>query len=219
VSADVDRLFSETKRIYGRVDIVVANAAVLGQSPIHTTTNEEFDRLFNINVKGVFYVLRNAANHVEKDGRIVVLGSVLKTGTNPGYKHIYHLTRLLVNHCESSFMLYSFGPYGATKAAIEVLANTLAQELGAKGITVNTIHPGYTETDMIADYVTKPEVRAFMASVTPFKRIGGCHDHYLPRSIIIIIIIIIIISCPTVVLSYVNRYCCGCGGFGVINHE
>lgn len=52
----------------------------------------------------------------------------------------------------------------------------MAQELGGKGITVNTIHPGYTETDMIAAFVVKPEVRAFMSSVTPFKRVGTVAD-------------------------------------------
>lgn len=153
ISADVDRLFAETKRIYGRVDIVVANAGIFGGSSIATTTNADFDRLFDVNVKGVFYALRGAANHVENNGRIVVLGSILKHGTSAGY-----------------------GPYAATKVAIEVLANTLAQELGSKGITVNTIHPGPTDTDMLAPAVADPNTRTYFASITPFKRLGTVAD-------------------------------------------
>jgi 3-oxoacyl-[acyl-carrier protein] reductase len=112
-------LFAETKRIYGRVDIVVANAGISAASSIASTTNDDFDRLININLKGTFYTLRAAANSVENNGRIIVIGSTTKHGSFPGY-----------------------GPYASTKAAVEVLANTLAQELGSKGITVNTIHPG-----------------------------------------------------------------------------
>jgi 3-oxoacyl-[acyl-carrier protein] reductase len=73
----------------------------------------------DVNVKGVFYTLRAAANSVENNGRIIVIGSAMRRNPRPNY-----------------------GVYASTKAAIEVLANTLAQELGGKGITVNTIHAG-----------------------------------------------------------------------------
>lgn len=176
-STDVDRLFAEAKRVYGRVDIVVANAGIFAGSPIATTTNAEFDQLFNVNVKGVFYALRAAANNVEANGRVVVLGSILKSGTSQGY-----------------------AAYSATKAAVEVLANTAAQELGGKGITVNTIHPGKvtfvahisfililtnhpftayigpTDTDMLAPSVANAGVRAYFEGITPFKRLGTVAD-------------------------------------------
>jgi 3-oxoacyl-[acyl-carrier protein] reductase len=67
-STDIDRLFNETKKLYGRVDIVVANAGVAGGKTLATTTNEDFDAIFNVNVKGVFYVLRAAANLLENNG-------------------------------------------------------------------------------------------------------------------------------------------------------
>jgi 3-oxoacyl-[acyl-carrier protein] reductase len=120
-SKDVERLFTETKRLFGRIDIVVANAGITGSpSPIASTTNEQFDRVFDINVKGYFYTLRAAANHIENNGRIIVIGSIVVS--------------------------QGFGPYAASKRAVEVLANTAAQELGSKGVTVNTIHPGPIET-------------------------------------------------------------------------
>jgi 3-oxoacyl-[acyl-carrier protein] reductase len=154
-SDDIDRLFSETKRIYGGVDIVVANAGVWSASPIATTTNEEFNRVFVGNVTGPFYTFRAAANNVRDNGRIVVIGSGLKTGTSAGY-----------------------GPYSATKAAVEVLANTLAQELGSKGITVNTIHPGAVgPTDMLRNATgDNKDVYAYFSSLTPFKRLGSVAD-------------------------------------------
>jgi 3-oxoacyl-[acyl-carrier protein] reductase len=68
LSTDVDRLFTEAKRIYGKVDIVVANAGISGFSALAVTTNEEFDRLINVNLKGTFYTLRAAANSVENNG-------------------------------------------------------------------------------------------------------------------------------------------------------
>jgi 3-oxoacyl-[acyl-carrier protein] reductase len=119
-STEIDRLFAEAKRTFGGVDIVIANSGVAPDgNTIATTTNESFDRVISVNLTGVFYTLRAAANYVRDNGRIMVIGSGSKVGTIPGY-----------------------GPYAATKAAIEVLSNTLAQELGSKGITVNAVHPG-----------------------------------------------------------------------------
>jgi 3-oxoacyl-[acyl-carrier protein] reductase len=64
-SSDVDRLFAEAKRLYGRIDIVVANSGVgAAPSPIASTTNDDYDRIMNVNLKGVFFTLRAAANHV-----------------------------------------------------------------------------------------------------------------------------------------------------------
>lgn len=151
-SSDVDRIFSWVAREFGRIDIVVANSGVgTTPAPIAATTNDEFDRIINVNLKGAFYTLRAAANHVEANGRIVVIGSALKTGTQA-----------------------MMGAYSATKVAVEILANTLAQEVGAKGITVNTIHPGGTRTDMLKgapDFFIQ-----MMVDASPFKRLGTIAD-------------------------------------------
>jgi 3-oxoacyl-[acyl-carrier protein] reductase len=85
--------------------------------------------VYNTNVKSVFYTLRAAANNIEANGRIIVLGSRLKKGVTP-----------------------NMGVYASSKAAVEVLANTAAQELGGKGVTVNTIHPGPVDTGNVAHY-------------------------------------------------------------------
>jgi NAD(P)-dependent dehydrogenase (short-subunit alcohol dehydrogenase family) len=83
-------------------------------------------------------------------GRIIVIGSTAKIGTNAGMG--MYVTKINVKVCRIltmfRFMNDAIGPYAATKVAVEVLANTLAQELGSKGITVNTIHPGGTDTDV-----------------------------------------------------------------------
>jgi 3-oxoacyl-[acyl-carrier protein] reductase len=83
-SSGVNLLFTEAKRIYGRVDIVVANAGISSNGPIKKVTDEEFDRVMAVNLKGVFYALRGAANHIENNGRIIVIGSILNQGLVPG---------------------------------------------------------------------------------------------------------------------------------------
>jgi 3-oxoacyl-[acyl-carrier protein] reductase len=67
-ASDVDRLFSETKRIYGRIDIVVANSGIAHRDSIASMSNDNFDRVIDVNLKGVFYTLRAAANLIENNG-------------------------------------------------------------------------------------------------------------------------------------------------------
>jgi 3-oxoacyl-[acyl-carrier protein] reductase len=92
-------------------------------APIGSMENEALDQLLTMNIKSVFYTLRAAANIVETNGRIIAIGSASKVGGFAGV-----------------------GAYSATKAAVEVLALTLSQEVGSRGITVNSIHPGPTDT-------------------------------------------------------------------------
>jgi 3-oxoacyl-[acyl-carrier protein] reductase len=83
-------------------------------------------------VKGVFYTLRAAGKTLENNGRIIVLGTIAKFGA----PHVV--------------------AYSSSKAAVETMANVAAQELGSKGITVNTIHPGAIDTDMLGKPVNRP---------------------------------------------------------------
>jgi 3-oxoacyl-[acyl-carrier protein] reductase len=85
-SADVDRLFAETKTKFGGIDIVVANSGLfIPPATFAETTNEQLDKVFDINVKGTFYTLRAAAQHIRDHGRIIINGSISKRGTVPGY--------------------------------------------------------------------------------------------------------------------------------------
>jgi 3-oxoacyl-[acyl-carrier protein] reductase len=144
--ANIRRLFDETKDRFGRVDIVVQNSFLFHPVPMVEVTEEEFDTAFALNVKGTFFVLKEAAMRVELGGRIIYISSCATTMNAP------------------NFSVYSSG-----KAAGEMLVKTLAQEVGARGITVNTVSPGFTLTDMLP---ADPAWRKMGAEMSVFKRLG-----------------------------------------------
>ncbi|OBB20738.1 short-chain dehydrogenase [Mycolicibacterium setense] len=116
---EIERIFKETIEKFGKVDIVVANAGVeLIDQPISEATEEQYDRLFAINSKGTFFTLQKAAKYVSDNGRIIYIGS--STTCNP---------------------FPSVGLYGSSKMATRYTVAVLAQEIGNRGVTVNTILP------------------------------------------------------------------------------
>jgi 3-oxoacyl-[acyl-carrier protein] reductase len=124
LSSEVRGMFGATVDRFGRLDIVVNNAAWAFTKPIADVREDEFDRIFAINVKGVFVGCQEAARRIAEGGRIINLSSATTRLTLPGY-----------------------GVYDATKGAVEQLARFLAHELGPRGVTVNTVSPGATETE------------------------------------------------------------------------
>ncbi|MGH9162100.1 MAG: SDR family oxidoreductase [Vicinamibacteraceae bacterium] len=147
-AADVRRLFDEAERAFGTLDIVVANAAVFFPKALAESTEEDFDRMFEVNAKGVFLTLQQAANRIDEGGSIVVVS------TGP--------TKM--NMAGSSI-------YAASKGAAEQFVPTLARELGPRNVNVNTVSPGFTETDMMLN-----EMRAYGASLSPFGRVGSADE-------------------------------------------
>jgi 3-oxoacyl-[acyl-carrier protein] reductase len=146
--AEIERLFDEVERQLGPIDIVVANAATFVMKPVAELTEEEFDRVFDLNTKGVFFVLQQAARRVRDRGRIVV--------TSTGG------TRMLFRDNTV---------YLGSKGAVEQFVRGLAQELGDREITVNAVLPGFTNTGMLPD-----RDRAMAASRSPFGRMGQPSD-------------------------------------------
>lgn len=136
--ADITRLFDETIARFGRLDILVNNAGILVMKPVSATTEADFDRIFAINVKGVFFACQQAATRLADGGRIINLSSSTTA-------------RLMAN----------YGAYVATKGAVEQLTRTLAKELGPRGITVNAISPGPTETEMFLGGRTREQIQFF----------------------------------------------------------
>ena len=147
-SADVGRLFSEAEKAMGRLDIVVANAGVHILKPFVENTEADYDYIFDINTKGVFFALQQAARRVRDGGRIVVVS----TG---GTKMHFPNNSL----------------YLGSKGAIEQFARSLAVELGPRNVTVNILSPGFTDTDMMPE-----QYREYAASLSPFKRVGTPED-------------------------------------------
>ena len=147
-SKQVEAMFDTTINTFGKPDILVNSAGVIICKPIAETTNEDFDRIFSINVKGTFNTLREAATKLNDGGRVVNLSSTT--------------TRM---------MLPTYGSYCATKGAVEQLTRIFAKEVGARNITVNAVSPGPTNTELFHQGKSDDTV-ARLASMSPFNRIG-----------------------------------------------
>jgi len=146
---DIKRLFQETKKVYGRLDILVNNAGIFWAKPLLETTEEEYDQMFAVNAKGQFFALQEAAKHMAEGGRIV---NISTGGTKLAFPGI--------------------SVYGGSKSALEFFTKVAAKELGPKQITVNTVSPGYTETDMLSD----PQFRTIGIQASPLGRLGTPAD-------------------------------------------
>ncbi|MFT7073943.1 MAG: 3-oxoacyl-[acyl-carrier protein] reductase, partial [Patiriisocius sp.] len=151
-SEDVKRLFQKTIEKFEKVDVLINNAGIAIYKLIKDTTDEDFDRIFDINVKGVFNTMREASTLLEDNGRIINFSS--------------SVTRL---------MLPTYGTYSATKAAVEQLTRVFSKEIGTKGITVNSISPGPVNTELFKQG-KKEEVIKRLASMSAFNRIGEPED-------------------------------------------
>src|ERR1700691_3776368 len=122
---DLDRLYEAVKK-KGRIDVVFANAGVAEFAPMGKITEEHFDRLFDINVKGTLFTVQKALPLMNEGGSIVVNGSVASAKGTP-----------------------AFGVYGATKAALRSFVRTWTSDLKDRHIRSNVVSPGPTETPVI----------------------------------------------------------------------
>ena len=150
--ASIRRLFEETTDKFGQLDILVSNAGTSLYKPLAETTEEEFDAQFALNTKGTFFVLQEAARRMADGGRIVCIST---GGTVSGGA--------------------GFAAYIGSKSAIEGFTMSLAKEIGERGITVNTVLPGVTDTDMNAEIMPE-DAREAMVGQTPLKRLGQPED-------------------------------------------
>jgi 3-oxoacyl-[acyl-carrier protein] reductase len=148
--ANIRNLFQQTLQQFGKLDILINNAA--GKNifkPTTEMTEDEYNGMFDI-TKGVFFALQEAAKHMANNGRIVSLST---SGT--------------------AMSIPTGGAYAGSKAAIEQFSMGLAKEIGSRGITVNTISPGVTETDGLV--LSQEQVDQLIAQ-TPLERLGKPDD-------------------------------------------
>ncbi|MEU1289221.1 SDR family oxidoreductase [Kitasatospora sp. NPDC005856] len=150
---DLDRLFAglETGLAGQPLDILVNNAGVF-TGAFETTTPEEFDQAFAVNVRALFFLTQRALPLLRDGGRIINMSS--------------GVTRLAIPQTV----------YQMTKAAVDVLGRSLAQLLGPRGITVNTVQPGVTDTDMNAWLRDNPEATRAIEGITALGRLGRPAD-------------------------------------------
>lgn len=150
--ADLEALTETIRERFGRLDVVFANAGVAGFGPTADVGEADFDRVVDINFKGVFFTLQKTAPLLSAGSAIVINASwTLHRGLPGG------------------------ALYSATKAAVHNLAHTLAAELGPKGIRVNSVSPGYIETPMFHDNVPT-EAHAGVLGDVVAGRFGTAED-------------------------------------------
>jgi 3-oxoacyl-[acyl-carrier protein] reductase len=154
-AADVKRLFAETKRAFGKLDVLVNNAGVYQFAPLAEITEEQFHRQFNTNVLGLLLATQEAAKLFgENGGSIINIGSTASRITPP-----------------------TSAVYTATKGAVDAITQVLSKELGPKRIRVNSINPGMVETEGVhaAGFVGSDFQKQFQAH-TPLGRIAQPDD-------------------------------------------
>lgn len=150
--AQVGALFDSTISHFGKLDILVNNAGLIVYKTIQNTTDDDFDRIFAVNVKGTFNTLREAASRLEDGGRVINFSS--------------STTRL---------MMPTYGVYCATKGAVEQLTRVFAKEVGTRNITVNSVSPGPTNTELFTEGKSE-DVIDRLASMSALGRIGEPTD-------------------------------------------
>lgn len=144
--ASIETMFNRVRREFEKLDILINNAALGYARPIAETPIEDFDRIFAVNTRGAFFCLQEAAKALPGGGRIVNISTGATVTSPPG-----------------------FGIYCASKAALEQFTRILARELAPRNITVNTVSPGFTETDM---YRSLPHLAELAPRLTPLGRAG-----------------------------------------------
>jgi NAD(P)-dependent dehydrogenase (short-subunit alcohol dehydrogenase family) len=150
--ADLDRLFAEIRARAGRIDVLAVNAGVYEFSALGEITEEQFDRTFNTDVRGVLFTVQKALPLLSKGSSVILTGSMVSI---KGFA--------------------SCSVYNAAKAAVRSFARTWIVDLKGRDIRVNVLSPGYTDTPGLSHFVTDQEKAAMVASV-PIGRIGTPDD-------------------------------------------
>lgn len=145
---DARRLIADTIKQFNRLDILVNNAGKFMPKPVEETTEEDFDGVIALNAKGPYFAMQEAVKALKDGGRIV---NVSTGGTQLNFP--------------------GATAYLGSKAALEQYTKGLAQELAPKGVTVNCVSPGFTETGMMTE-----EYRQIGIQLTPMKRLGVPKD-------------------------------------------
>jgi 3-oxoacyl-[acyl-carrier protein] reductase len=149
---DVERLFEETVKAFGTVDVVVNNSGIMTLSPIGKGDAAVFDKVIQTNLRGTFLVMAQAAQRMAGGGRIIAFSSSVLARSFPTY-----------------------GPYIASKAGVEGLVHVLANELRGRNITVNAVAPGPVGTELFLSGKTEEQV-AELAKLSPLERLGEPED-------------------------------------------
>jgi 3-oxoacyl-[acyl-carrier protein] reductase len=139
--AEVQAAVAQTVQRFGRLDILANNAGIIGSGTVDTFPLADFDRILAVNVRAVFVAVQAALPHMGEGGRIIITGSVVADRTG----------------------VAGAAAYSMSKAAVAGLTRGMARDLGPRGITVNVVQPGPTETDIVSDESVREWLRPMMA--------------------------------------------------------
>jgi 3-oxoacyl-[acyl-carrier protein] reductase len=153
--SEVERLFAEAEKAFGKIDILVNNAGVYEWVALEAVTEQQFHRMFDTNVLGMLLVTQEGLKHFKSEGgSIINIGSLASSLTPP--------TAVV---------------YNATKGAVDAITRTLAKELGPRKIRVNSINPGMVVTEgAVTGGFTEGDIRKMLETQTPLGRIGQTED-------------------------------------------
>ncbi|AZZ60713.1 SDR family oxidoreductase [Oenococcus sp. UCMA 16435] len=149
---DTAKLFDQAIEKFGEVNVLVNNAGLMITQPINEVTEEIFDRQFQVNVKGTYFMLQNAFNKLANNGAIVNISTSVNGQMFPTYS-----------------------VYAGTKGAVEQFTRQLAKEFGPKQININAIAPGPTGTDLFLNGKSQTQIDQ-LASLNAFNRLGKPDD-------------------------------------------
>ncbi|HKZ66224.1 MAG TPA: SDR family oxidoreductase [Chitinophagaceae bacterium] len=151
-AAEVKNLFDAAIAYYGKIDVLVNNAGIMITKLLKDTTDEDFTRQLDVNVRGTFNTMREAATRLADKGSIINFSS-----------------------SNNRLMLPTYSTYAATKSAVEQLTRVFSKEVGSRGINVNSVSPGPTNTELFTKGKSE-EVINRLASLSAFNRIGEPED-------------------------------------------
>jgi len=154
-SAEIENLFTAGKKAFGKIDILVNNAGVYEFAPIEQVTEEHFDKMFDLNVRGLIMASRESVKYFGTDGGSIINISSIASTSAPATASVY----------------------SATKGAVDTITRSLANELGSRKIRVNSINPGMVETEGVhAAGFAESDFRKEIEAQTPLGRIGKPED-------------------------------------------
>ena len=147
------KLIDETVKVFGTIDILINNAGITKDGLIMRMKEDHFDKVIDINLKGVFNTCKSAVSHMlkQRSGKIINISSVVGVVGNAGQAN-----------------------YAASKAGVIGLTKSIAKEVGARGITVNAVAPGFIKSDMTD--VLSERVKDGMLGLIPLNRFGNVED-------------------------------------------
>ncbi len=151
--ADIDRLFAETKKAYGKLDVLVNNAGIYEFQPLDQITEESFQKQYGLNVLGLLLTTQEAVKQFAPTS-VINLSSVVSTSAVPGS-----------------------AVYSGTKGAVDAITRVLAAELGARKIRVNAINPGMVVTEGVSSAgFSEGDLAKQVIAQTPLSRLGQPED-------------------------------------------